>query len=206
MLSTTTHGYHRRVPDRPYHHGHLRTTLLTEAERVLREHGVDGLSLRDLAREAGVSHAAPRRHFATRQALLDALAEEGFARLAAQTRAVAEHVADSRARLHAVATGFVEFATRNAALLELMFTVRREHDTPTLRAAAERLFSAAGEIIAAAQRDGTLPPGDPLRMQVLFVAALQGIAALATSGRIPPGEVAGYTDDAVALFARPQGG
>jgi AcrR family transcriptional regulator len=191
------------VPERPYHHGHLRTALLTEAERVLREQGADGLSLRDLARGAGVSHAAPRRHFATRQALLAALAGTGFTRLTDRTRAVIdENPDDSRARLHAVAAGFVEFATHNAALLELMFTALRAHPNPALDAAAGHLFATMGEIVVAAQRDGTLPLGDPQRLQVLFVATLQGIAALATSGRIPPGQVDAYVDDAVALFAR----
>ena len=52
----------RSVMDRPYHHGRLRAVLLAEAERTLREEGAEGLSLRDLARQAGVSHAAPRRH------------------------------------------------------------------------------------------------------------------------------------------------
>ncbi|WP_329139338.1 TetR/AcrR family transcriptional regulator [Streptomyces sp. NBC_01476] len=67
--------------DRPYHHGNLRAELLAHAERMLDESGQDGLSLRELARAAGVSHGAPRRHFADRQALLDALAAEGFERL-----------------------------------------------------------------------------------------------------------------------------
>ncbi|MEW2235322.1 helix-turn-helix domain-containing protein, partial [Streptomyces sp. NPDC024062] len=65
---------------RPYHHGNLRTDLLDAAERSLRAHGAEQLSLRDLARDVGVSHAAPRRHFADRRALLDALAESGFTR------------------------------------------------------------------------------------------------------------------------------
>ena len=66
---------------RPYHHGNLRTALLEAAERTLRERGVQALSLRELAREVGVSHGAPRRHFPDRQALLDALARAGFERL-----------------------------------------------------------------------------------------------------------------------------
>ena len=78
------------MPDRPYHHGHLRTALLGDAERTLREQGIDALSLRDLARQAGVSHAAPRRHFADRQALLDALAASGFARLADEVSAAVD--------------------------------------------------------------------------------------------------------------------
>ena len=66
---------------RPYHHGSLRPALLEAAERALDRGGVQALSLRELAREIGVSHAAPRRHFAGKQALLDALAEDGYERL-----------------------------------------------------------------------------------------------------------------------------
>src|SRR3954453_21421902 len=66
---------------RTYHHGNLRATLLEHAEAALAA-GSD-LSLRELARQAGVSHGAPRRHFADKQALLDALAVDGFERLGA---------------------------------------------------------------------------------------------------------------------------
>ena len=106
------------MADRPYHHGNLRAALLAQAEQTLREHGLDGLSLRELARQIGVSHGAPRRHFADRQALLDALAETGFARLGEQLRAAAESAGeDYEARLRATATGYVRFAIRDAALL-----------------------------------------------------------------------------------------
>ena len=67
-----------RPTERPYHHGNLRSALLAAAERTVRERGVQELSLRELAREVGVSHGAPRRHFPDRQALLDALAESGI--------------------------------------------------------------------------------------------------------------------------------
>ena len=66
---------------RTYHHGNLRAALLDEAERSLSRRGASELSLRELARAVGVSHAAPRRHFPDKQALLDALAEDGFERL-----------------------------------------------------------------------------------------------------------------------------
>src|SRR3954451_10113690 len=67
--------------ERRYHHGILRSELLEQAEQTLRERGAGELSLRELAREVGVSHAAPRRHFRDKQALLDALATNGFERL-----------------------------------------------------------------------------------------------------------------------------
>src|SRR5689334_7415172 len=107
---------------RPYHHGNLRSELLACAERALGEGGLAQLSLRDLARQAGVSHAAPRRHFADKQALLDALAQDGFERLGGELRTAIEGAGEAfEPRLAALAGAYVRFATRHAALLELMF-------------------------------------------------------------------------------------
>src|SRR5450631_3377520 len=102
MMSTTTSSVRLSgvSTERPYHHGNLRTALLEQAERTVLERGVEALSLRELARETGVSHGAPRRHFADRQALLDALAEAGFQRLGAELRGAAEGAGgEFRARL-----------------------------------------------------------------------------------------------------------
>ena len=66
---------------RAYHHGNLRAAVLQEAERVLESGGVSSVSIREISRALNVSHTAPRRHFATKQALLDALAIEGYAQL-----------------------------------------------------------------------------------------------------------------------------
>src|ERR1700676_5470597 len=110
------------MPERPYHHGNLRTALLAAAERTVRERGVPELSLRELAREVGVSHGAPRRHFPDRQALLDALAEAGFCRLGAELRTAVEGAGEGfETRLRATAAAYVRFAPLDAALLELMF-------------------------------------------------------------------------------------
>src|SRR5580698_10216778 len=110
------------MTERPYHHGNLRTALLAQAALIVRERGAQELSLRELARTVGVSHGAPRRHFPDRQALLEALAEAGFERLGdelGEARAGAGE--DFRSRLQATAAAYVRFATRDAALLELMF-------------------------------------------------------------------------------------
>src|ERR1700680_2145795 len=114
MMSTTTSSASLQpVPQRPYHHGNLRAALLAEAERTVRERGVQDLSLRELAREVGVSHGAPRRHFPDRQALLDALAAARFARLGADLRAAVDVAGeDFEARLRATAAAYVRFATR----------------------------------------------------------------------------------------------
>src|SRR6266851_2517366 len=121
------------MTERPYHHGNLRTALLAEAERTVRERGVQDLSLRELARQVGVSHGAPRRHFADRQALLDALAEAGFSRLGDELRAALDAADDDyETRFRATATAYVRFATRNAALLELMFAGKDREQSGTL--------------------------------------------------------------------------
>ena len=195
------------MDDRPYHHGHLRATLLAEAERALRDDGIDALSLRELARQAGVSHAAPRRHFPDRQALLDALAEAGFTRLADEVRAaIGGAGVDYQARLRAAAASFVRFATRDAALMELMFAAKNAADSAGTREAAARLFGVIGDLIGEGQQAGALPPGDPYRLQLLFGATMQGIAVLVSSGRIQPGQADMLISDAIVLFTRGQPG
>ncbi|MEA2244975.1 MAG: hypothetical protein QOD24_4531, partial [Solirubrobacteraceae bacterium] len=98
-----------------YHHGNLRSALLERAARTVDERGAQALSLRELAREVGVSHAAPRRHFPDRQALLDALAEDGFERLGDELHEAVERAGTAfDRRLHALAAAYITFATRHA--------------------------------------------------------------------------------------------
>lgn len=187
---------------RPYHHGNLRVALLAEAERTLRDQGIDRLSLRDLARQAGVSHAAPRRHFADRQALLEALAEVGYLRLGDELRAAIDSAGnDYQARLRAAAVAYVRFATQDAALLDLMFVVKRGPHSAALDEAFGRLFTTFDNLVRERQQAGELPPGDPGRVRLLLLAAVLGIAALVTSGSVDAGQADELITDAVALFA-----
>ena len=118
MFCMTNERAHQPT-ERPYHHGNLHSALLDAAERTVRERGVQDLSLRELAREIGVSHGAPRRHFPDRQALLDALAESGFERLGAELRAAADRAGDEfEPRLEATAAAYIRFATADPALLD----------------------------------------------------------------------------------------
>jgi AcrR family transcriptional regulator len=189
------------MADRPYHHGNLRAALLAQAECTLREQGSEQLSLRELARQIGVSHGAPRRHFADRQALLDALAEAGFSRLGDELRAALDAADDDyETRFRATATAYVRFATRDAALLELMFAGKDREQSSTLHDAAERAFSAILELIQQGQRTGLLQPGEPERIGLLLFATMQGIAALVTAGIIDSEQLDGLVADAVAQF------
>jgi AcrR family transcriptional regulator len=173
------------VTPRPYHHGNLRAALLESAEQTLNEGGE--LSLRELARQVGVSHAAPRRHFAGKQALLDALAEDGFERLGDELRAAMEPAEGFDARLLAFARAYVRFATEHAALLELMFAGKhRPGAADSLRQAADRAFDAPLSLIAEGQAAGEVVGGDPQDVGTVAFAAFQGLASLANAGMLEP--------------------
>jgi AcrR family transcriptional regulator len=193
----------RPVPERPYHHGNLRTALLAQAERIVRERGVQELSLRELAREVGVSHGAPRRHFPDRQALLDALAEDGFVRLGAELHGAMDGAGDDfQARLQATATAYVHFATRDAALLALMFASKHGEPPGALHEAADRAFSVLLALIEQGQAESAIEPGEPERVGLVLFATIQGIAALVTSGMVDVGQVDELVSDAIAHFFR----
>src|ERR1700730_8890063 len=97
-----------------YHHGDLRTAILTEAARLVAERGADQVSLRELAREAGVSHAAPAHHFTDRRGLFTALAAQGFELLAAA-------LAEARSRFLDAALAYVGFALEHPGHYRVMF-------------------------------------------------------------------------------------
>ena len=167
------------VSARPYHHGNLRPALLEAAESALARS--EELSLRSLAREVGVSHAAPRRHFADKQALLDALAEDGFERLGSEMhRAIAGAGAGFRARLTALARAYVRFATEHATLLDLMYAGK--HRSESLRSAADRAFAAPLAMIEEGQAAGEIVGGDVLGVAAVPWACFHGLASMANGG------------------------
>jgi AcrR family transcriptional regulator len=178
---------------RAYHHGNLREALLEAAERSL---GDGGLSLRELARDVGVSHAAPRRHFPDKQALLDALAEDGFERLGRELDEAMSAVGGSlRERLGAFARAYVRFATEHSALLELMFAGK--HRDETLRAAANRAFAAPLALFTAAQASGEIVAGDTERVGIVALATLQGLASLANNNMLGDADLDEVVEEAV---------
>ncbi|MFD4644411.1 TetR/AcrR family transcriptional regulator [Lentzea sp. NPDC058436] len=187
--------------ERPYHHGNLRTALLDAAERGLRERGADQLALRDLAREIGVSHAAPRRHFPNRQALLDALAEDGFTRLDTVLRAALTSD-DTAERLRAVMTAYVRFATGNAALVELMYTSKHRPGATRIVEAAEGPFGLMQELVQRGRSEGLLQADDPERLGLVLFATLQGIALVINSALAGPEQLDGLVDTAMGQFVR----
>ena len=173
---------------REYHHGDLRAALLREAGKLLEKEGLGALTLRALTRRAGVSHAAPYRHFADREALLAALAAEGFRMLGEAQREAAE------ARgLRGLGEAYVRFALAHPRRFRLMFggDVRIDRH-PELREVAKRTFETLSGALAS-----RVPSAPGARDASLAAWALvHGLAQLLMEGRIEAAALAGRTADA----------
>lgn len=172
---------------RRYHHGDLRRAMLDAALRLVETQGVEALTLRAAARRAGVSPAAPYRHFASKQALLAAVAEEGFRALTdAMRQAAAPHGDEPLVRLRAIGLGYVRFARGHASHFRVMFgreLADRSAD-PTLREAAGEAFSLLVGAIAGCQAAGLVRPGDPQELGLSAWSMVHGLAALLIDGQI----------------------
>ena len=165
---------------RPYHHGDLRRAVLAAAVAAIPDVGPAGLSLRDLARRAGVSHAAPAHHFGDKAGLLTAVAVEGY-ELLAEALTAAQQSTDDFLEL---GVAYVRFAVEHRAHFEVMFRPDLYHRRdPDLLVAQER----AGAALYAGA--GSVPPGRRGEdVRVAGVAAwslVHGFASLWLTGAVP---------------------
>jgi AcrR family transcriptional regulator len=170
-----------RKDSRPYHHGDLRRALLQAAVETIAEAGPAAVSLRDLARRTGVSHAAPAHHFGDKAGLLTAVATDGFRRLAATLRQTYQ----ATGNFLEVGVAYVRFAVTHRAYFEVMFRPELYHpDDPELVQAREQaralLYPPAAE--AATSPDGR----DDLRAGVAAWSLVHGLATLWLNHNLPP--------------------
>lgn len=165
---------------RSYHHGDLRRAILDAAVAAIPETGPAGLSLRDLARRAGVSHAAPAHHFGGKAGLLTAVAIEGYEVLASELSAAQDSTGD----FLEVGVAYVRFAHEHRAYFEVMFRPDLYHpEDPDLRAAKQRagtvLYAGAGQIAA------ELRGADVQLAGVAAWSLVHGFASLWLTGSLP---------------------
>jgi AcrR family transcriptional regulator len=164
--------------ERPYHHGDLRAALLAAGEAELVAAGIEGFSMRAVARRAGVSHAAPAHHFGDTQGLLSALAAEGFRRfLAMQAAREAQAPTDPASQLTAAGLGYIDFALARPALFRLMFgSAKPDFASNDLHAAGEAAYD---HLAAQVEAVG----GDLTDLAAVWSVA-HGLADLLMSGRL----------------------
>lgn len=174
----------KRAPARGYHHGDLKSALVEAAGVILRRDGLEALSLRAVARAAGVSEAAPYRHFADRRALVAAVAERGFQQLQV-TMMERMRAAEGRPRLKQMALAYVEFGLANPAEYRVMFgpEVAITDDLPALRETARSVLGFVAEGIRQSQSAGLIGAGDPLLMAVTTWSTLHGLVMLTLDGQ-----------------------
>jgi len=162
---------------RPYHHGDLRRALIGAARQLLEEVGADDLSLRAVAREAGVSPAAPYHHFKDKGDLLAAVAEQGFEMLAEDISLAVAASTPGSERMVSIGSAYVMFAHHNRALYRIMAGSARTRDRP----AGEAETRVAEMILAGVATTRPGVPEDDLALACAGVwATMHGLADMMT--------------------------
>ena len=191
----------RKSPAR-YHHGDLRNVLLEAAETLLEAQGPAGLSLREVARAAGVSHAAPYRHFRDKAALLQALSRRGFEQLChAIAQAAAGAIQNPEQQLVEAGVAYVRQAVRHPEMSRLMFAgVPQGPKSEACQAA----FDVLADIIRDGIARGAFRQRDAEELALSAWTSMHGLAMLAASGQLPvsPRDGAQTLEDTARAVAR----
>ena len=162
----------------PYHHGDLRAALVRAAMDLLEESGETALSLRAVARRAGVSAGAPYRHYADREALVSAVAAIGYRELA--ERLASAHPSPSTPeQLASVAVAYVQFALERPALFRIMFGEPCDRDNDERTAATAAVSHYVRAIV-----ERSFPQGDPDALATAVWALVHGLAFLHLDGKL----------------------
>ncbi len=181
-------GTRKKTADKPsYHHGDLRRALLDASLALITEEGFGALSLREVARRAGVTHAAPYRHFADKEALLGAVAEEGFRAMTSRMREAMARESSPQMRLRACGVAYVLFAVENASHFRVMFG---PHFTrPLALSASSEQVDAFGVLVGAlveAQRAGDVREGEAQDLALTCWSLVHGLASLLVDRQLDP--------------------
>ena len=172
-----------------YHHGDLRNTLVQLGTEMLAESGEAGLSLRKLAQRAGVSHNAPYQHFADKNALLAAIAEEGFRMLGTTIAEVQSDptLNDTETRLVAAGRAYVNFATQHPSHLQVMFGPLSSSNYPSLAEASLTTFAQLTTLVTEFQARQTATPNTPTPEDAALMVwvVVHGLSTILIAEKIP---------------------
>jgi len=175
-----------------YHHGDVARVILDEAERALAVAAAPELSVRELAKAVGVSHAAPYRHFQGRAGFLAALAGRCLERLVAAQQDSVAAVSDPRERLLRIGEAYVEWGTSNRHAFQLVFdpgVQQSAADAPALATAIAAHRSLLHNAVSDAQSAGILPADGFQTSAAMLWSSVHGLTHLVSLGLIEPGAV-----------------
>lgn len=173
--------------EKPYHHGDLHEEILCAACRLLEENNIASLSLREIAKEVGVSHTAPYRHFKDKESLLAGIAGLGFDRLTEQlTAAVTSNPGDPVKQLIEAGQKYVSMAQQRPQCTQLMFggILPCDDTYPELRASGDSAFEGLLSIIIEGQALGVFKPGDIKMMALTAWSGIHGLSMLIIGGNL----------------------
>lgn len=170
-----------------YHHGNLRAALIDATLALIVEKGAGALTIREVAARAGVSHAAPYRHFADKNALTAAVAKEGFDLMVAQMRQrMAAFAGDPLQQLKYCGIGYIEFAMAHPAHYRVMFGPGHEPQSvpEALKRSSATSFQTLYDAITACQAEGVVHGGDPMAMALSCWSMVHGFSMLVIDGLV----------------------
>lgn len=192
------------MPAKKYHHGNLKNALIQAGAEILSKEGVAGLTLRKVAKRAGVSHSAPYAHFKDRQSLIAAISTEGFRQLYDELGAVVlAHADDPREQLVEAAWSYVQFALNNTDTFKIMFSgvLEKEKDYPAFVEISGQTFERVLSIVRNCQNAGILRPGPSELVAISLWGQVHGIISLALEGQITHRVLDHFPLREVLLFA-----
>lgn len=175
----------QKNPKIPYHHGDLRNSLIAAAEQLLAQKGVTELSLREVAKAAGVSHAAPYRHFHDKTALIEALATAGFNRLRdGCEKAQMRYPDDPERQFVEAGMAYLFYAIEKPAIVHLMFggVVSLDACGEALKQAADAAFESLVQIVGNGQKAGLYQKADVVDLTLTAWSTVYGLSLMATAG------------------------
>lgn len=167
-----------------YHHGALRDELIKACVALIEAEGIGAVSLRRVARAAGVSPGAPYHHFPDRSSLLAAIAAQGYELLGPRLREARKHAPTAARALGALIEAYVSFARDHPAHVRLMLRgeLGELDKHPETRSAGEATIELLTEVVMDCQREGSAPPGDPQPLVAMVWAMSVGIVTLWLDG------------------------
>jgi AcrR family transcriptional regulator len=180
LVSSSAEPTNRKTES--YHHGNLRQTLLEAARDLAAEVGVDAFTLREVARRAGVSHAAPYHHFHDKSALVRALAIDAFDALAQEMIQAANTQTDPMERFRMTGVAYVRFAFKRPSEFRFMF--RKDLCLPEdtvpdeLETVSRTAYQVLVDSITACQQTGQMPPEDTQILALTAWSTMHGLASL----------------------------